>query len=84
MTRLLSTLASVSLTGGANPLNPLPNPAGLTTIQPALQLVFGLAGGIALLVITVAGFQYVISQGNPQSTAKAKDTILYDPIGLVV
>lgn len=54
------------------------------TIANGLQLVFGLAGAIALIVITIAALQYVISQGNPQSTAKAKDTILYALIGLVI
>ena len=47
-------------------------------------LVFGIMGAVALLVITIAGFKYVLSQGNPQETAKAKNTILYALIGLVV
>lgn len=54
------------------------------TIANGLQLVFGLAGAIALIVITIGALQYVISQGNPQSTAKAKDTIMYALIGLVI
>lgn len=54
------------------------------TISSVLQVVFGVAGGVALLIITIAGLQYVLSQGNPQSTAKAKDTILYALIGLIV
>lgn len=54
------------------------------TVSKALQLVFAIAGAISLLIITIAAFQYVISQGDPQSTAKAKNTILYAIIGLVV
>jgi uncharacterized membrane protein YidH (DUF202 family) len=57
---------------------------GENNISNALRLVFGLAGGVALLIVTVAGFKYVLSQGNPQETAKAKNTILYALIGLVV
>ena len=49
-----------------------------------LHIVFGVAGAIALIVITVAGLQYVLSQGNPQSAAKAKDAIIYALIGLMV
>lgn len=54
------------------------------TVTNALQLVFGLAGAIALVVVIIGGLQYVISQGNPQSTAKAKDVVMYALIGLVI
>lgn len=54
------------------------------TITNALRLVFGFAGGIALLVVTLAGLQYVLSRGDPQAIAKAKNTILYALAGLVV
>jgi uncharacterized membrane protein YidH (DUF202 family) len=54
------------------------------TVDRTLSLAFGVAGGIALLIVTIAGFKYVLSQGNPQETAKAKDAIMYALIGLVV
>lgn len=54
------------------------------TFVHALQLVFGVLGGIALLIVTVAGFQYVVSQGDPQATAKAKNTIIDALIGLAI
>lgn len=54
------------------------------TVSRVLQLVFGIAGAVALVIITVAAFQYVVSQGEPQATAKAKNTILNAIIGLVV
>lgn len=54
------------------------------TVQIALNFFFGLIGVVAVLIITIAGFQYVISRGDPQKTAKAKDAILYAVIGLVV
>lgn len=54
------------------------------TVQVALNFFFGLIGVVAVLIITIAGFQYVISRGDPQKTAKAKDAILYAVIGLVV
>ncbi len=55
-----------------------------TAIADVLKIVFGFAGAIALLIITIGGLKYILSQGNPQETAKAKDTILYALIGLVV
>lgn len=57
---------------------------GSDNIEAALKIMFGLAGGIALVIVTIGGFRYVISQGNPQETTKAKNTILYALIGLVV
>lgn len=83
MKHTINTLfADISLTS-----NELKVPKGDLTqsnVTNVLQLVFGLAGAIALVVITLAGLQYVLSQGNPQSAAKAKDTILYAIVGLAL
>lgn len=54
------------------------------TLQLILQIVFGIAGSIALLVITIAGFRYVVSRGDPNAVAQAKNAILYAIIGLLV
>ena len=54
------------------------------SVSKVLNLVLGLAGGVALLVIVVAGFRFVTSQGNPDATAKSRNTIIYALIGLVV
>ncbi len=43
-----------------------------------------LAGTIAVLFIIIGGFQYVTSAGNPENVAKAKNTITYSIIGLVI
>lgn len=55
-----------------------------TTTERVLQMVFGVAGGVAMIMIIIGGFKYISSLGNPQNVAKAKDTILYAVIGLVV
>ena len=67
------------------------NQTGLPQVQASpksvadlLQIVFGAAGAIAILLVAYGAFRYVISQGDPQSTAKAKDTILYAVIGLIL
>lgn len=57
---------------------------GSDNVEVALNVAFGVAGAIALLIITIAGLRYVLSQGDPQTTAKAKNAILYALIGLVV
>ncbi len=59
-------------------------PATKGNLHNILQLVFGFAGAVTFLMVTFGGFKYVISQGDPSATAKAKNTILYALIGLVV
>lgn len=58
--------------------------ANTAQLQSLLSFIFVLAGAIALLVITIAGFNFVTSQGEPQKVAKARMTILYAVVGLVV
>lgn len=55
-----------------------------TTVPSILEIVFPIIGLIALIIIILAGFKYVKSRGNPSETAKAKNTIIYAVIGLVV
>lgn len=49
-----------------------------------LQIVFGLAGALSIMLVTYGAFKYSISQGDPGATAKAKDTIMYAVIGTVL
>lgn len=55
-----------------------------TTFPEILQVVFGIAGAIAVIVIMLAAFRYITSQGNPQETAQAKNTIVYAVVGLLI
>lgn len=77
-TFLLQAMAAIDVSG-------LPQPAANQgRINIALGIVFGITGAIALLIITLAGFRYITSQGNPAETAKAKNAIIYAGIGLAV
>lgn len=53
-------------------------------IASLLQIVFGVAGAITILLVVIGALKYVISQGDPGATAKAKDTILYALIGMAL
>ena len=53
-----------------------------SNLQNAIGFFFIIAGIIAVIMIFIGGYQYVISLGDPQKTKKAKDTILYAVIGL--
>lgn len=54
------------------------------TVNSIVNIAFSIAGGLALLFVAIGGFRYVISQGDPNATSQAKNTILYALIGLVV
>jgi hypothetical protein len=68
-------------------LGSLPNPAGAESgslIQTGLSVAFGIIGALAFLIIVIAGMRYMLAQGDPSSTAQAKNTIIYALVGLVI
>lgn len=65
--------------------NPLPQvSADQGRVQLILQVVFTITGAISVLVITIAGFRYVLSHGDPNLIAQSKKAIIYALVGLVV
>lgn len=66
-------------------VGPLPHVgANDDSIKAFLAIVFTTLGALAFLMLVIGGVRYVASQGDPQATAKAKGTIIYALIGLVV
>lgn len=59
------------------------DPSG-TTVTEIMSLVFAIAGGVALIVIIVAGMQFMLSRGDPQKAATARSAVIYAVIGLVI
>lgn len=53
-------------------------------IQIVVNFIFGLAGALTLLFIVIGGLKYILSQGDPNATAQAKNTIIYAVVGLIV
>lgn len=53
----------------------------ITEIINAFLLIVAL---IALIAIIVGGVQYITSRGNDQNTEKAKKTIMFSVLGLLV
>ena len=63
---------------------PMSGEVDSTTVENLLQIVFGVAGGVAMLIIIYAGIQYILSRGEPEKTKKARDTIIYAAVGLTL
>lgn len=79
----LYTLAAQA-TVNANQLN-IPNfQASQGNLNSLLNTIYFWAGAVAVIVIIVAGFFYVVSTGEPAKVKRAKDAILYALIGLAV
>ncbi len=56
----------------------------IPTINTIINVILGLLGLVAVFVIILGGVQYTMSTGDSAKVKKAKDTILYGVIGLVV
>lgn len=48
------------------------------------QVIVFIAGAASVVVVTIAGAKYAFANGDSNSIASAKDTILYALIGLMV
>lgn len=56
----------------------------LPTVQVIIDVIIGVLGLVAVLVIILGGVSYTTSTGDPGKVKKAKDTIMYGIIGLIV
>ena len=57
---------------------------GKDFFQGIFNKVFIWSGIIAVIMIIYGGIQYVTSVGNPQTTSKAKNTLIYSVVGLLI
>jgi len=65
--------------------SPLPRTqANEATIQSILTVVFTITGAIAVMMVVIGGIKYASSQGDSQAISKAKGTIIYAIVGLVI
>ena len=55
-----------------------------STVKTVLQIVIGIIGILAVVMIIFGGIQYTTSAGDTAKVTKAKNTILYGIIGLVI
>ena len=78
--------ADDSISGVVNSVTP-PNAAqgSLTdNIKNIINVMLLVIGIVAVIMLIVGGFRYVLSNGNEKAVSGAKDTILYAVIGIVV
>jgi hypothetical protein len=54
------------------------------TLSSILGFVFAIGAGVAMIVIILAGIQFILSRGDAGKVAKARNTIIYAAVGLVL
>ena len=59
------------------------NPALVVALN-IIEALMRIAGMVAMAFLIIAGFKYVLSEGNPQKVAEAQATVLNALIGLVI
>lgn len=63
-------------------------PATLKCLEPVfanlVSVLISLAGIALFVMLTIGGFKYLTSAGNAEAVQKAKDTMFYAIIGLVI
>ncbi len=69
----LDSLPKVNLSAG---------PGG--SLQTILSVMFAVAGGIALIMLTYGSLRFVLSRGNPDEVSKARNTMIDALIGLAI
>lgn len=53
-------------------------------LKDVINVMLYMAGAIAVIMVVVGGIRYITSDGDPGAAAKAKNTIIYALVGLVV
>lgn len=78
----LSITDGANAARGADQVSDLFGSAGiLTTVTNILLFI---VGAIAVIMVIIGGFRYVVSGGNTANITTAKNTILYAVVGLIV
>lgn len=55
-----------------------------TTVKDVVNLLLFVVGALAVVMIIFSGISYTLSQGDAGRVAKAKNTLIYSVVGLIV
>jgi len=80
----LPAFAQLGLNERSDKPGGLPKGSLTDLIKSIANAILAIVGIVAVLFIIIGGVMYITSAGNPDNVAKAKNTILYGVIGLIV
>lgn len=73
------------ISGGIQAADTGENPASIEEIiQNVIQVLLFIVGVAAVVMLIIGGIRYIVSSGDQQAVAGAKNTIIYSIVGLVV
>jgi len=86
------TFAQSNLTGNDLGLNAIGGSGGIklgggdvrTTAARSINVALGFLGIIAVVIVLIGGFKYMVSGGNEEKTSEAKNMIVAGIIGLAI
>ena len=58
--------------------------ASSTNLQHILSITFGILAVVAVLFVIIAALKFVTASGDPQEVTKARNTIIYALVGLII
>lgn len=56
----------------------------MKTVKVIINVVLGIVGLVAVVMMIVGGISFITSQGDTSKVTKARNTILYGVVGLIV
>ncbi len=62
----------------------LPNHSPGNVIASILNIVFAITASISVLMIVIGGMRYITAHGDASATERARSTIIYAVVGLVI
>lgn len=80
----LASTTEIKITKDDLNLNNAPEQVQHKQIADILNVVYVVAGIVAVVAIVIGGVRYTVSGGDPSGVKAAKDTVLYSVVGLVV
>ena len=85
----LVTAQNANVAGNTTQSASLPNPLGkdvdlLKVLLRIMQVALAAVDIFALFMFILGGFQFLISAGNPSIVKRAKDTLVWATIGILV
>ena len=73
-----------SIVTGGTTANGIPEMGSAELLQNILNLVYFIAGTIAVVVIIIGGFMYTVSGGDASRVTKGKNLLTYSIVGLII
>lgn len=56
----------------------------MSTINTIINVIIGIVGFVAVAMMIIGGISFITSQGDTSKVTKARNTILYGVVGLIV